>query len=169
MQIELIRAAEFVRVGPEGKFDLAASKATLAKLAEACRRRGIDNALIDLRALQPGPRPVYSTSDLVELVNTFPQAGFTKRLRLAILYGSDPHKRARLFAFVSTLHGWSVQAFGDFEHALRWLSSARETPTQADEASLGKPVRIARRREGPSRERKTACSARSQSGRMHAS
>src|SRR6516164_7916236 len=138
LRVEIIRAAEFVRVGAEGKFDLAASKAALSTVAAACRKRGVEDAVLDLRALQPGPKPVFTTSDLVELVNTFPEVGFTKRLRLAILYRSDPHKRARLFAFVSTLHGWSVQAFGDFEHALHWLSSSQGTAVPPERASSGK-------------------------------
>jgi hypothetical protein len=156
LQIELIRAAEFIRVGPNGRFDLAASKEALATLAAGCQKRRIDNALMDLRALQPGPKPVFTTSDLLELVNTFPEVGFTKRLRLAILYSSDPHKRARLFAFVSTLHGWKVSAFGDFEHALLWLSTTQETPTPNDRASVGQPIRIRTQRQNVHRQRDNA-------------
>ncbi|HTL58849.1 MAG TPA: hypothetical protein VL361_24390 [Candidatus Limnocylindrales bacterium] len=147
-QIELIRAAEFVRLGPEGRFDLAASKAALGALAAACHKRGVYNAVLDLRGMQPGPKPVFTTSDLVELVNTFPAAGFTKELRLAILYHSDPHKRARLFAFVGTLHGWDVCAFGDFEHALTWLTRPRSSPPR-DETALGKSIRIRNARRNP--------------------
>ena len=151
-QIELIRAAEFVRLGPEGRFDLAASKAALGAVAAACRKRGVDNAVLDLRALQPGPKPVFTTSDLVELVNTFPAVGFTKELRLAILYRSDPHKRARLFAFVSTLHGWDVCAFGDFERALTWLTSHPKISPPADETGLGKSIRIRNVRQNVARQ-----------------
>ncbi len=123
LELEIIRATEFVRMGAQGKFDLAASKSALATLAEACRKRGIDQAVVDLRATQSGPNPVLTPADLAELVRIFPDVGFDRRrLRLAILYRSDPHKRARLFAFLSTLHGWSVNAFGDFEAAVLWLS-----------------------------------------------
>ncbi len=144
LQIEIIRAAEFIRVGTEGRFDLPASKAALATIATACRKRSIDNAVLDLRAVQPGPKPVFTTSDLLELVNTFPEVGFTKRLHLAVLYLSDPHKRARLFAFVSTLHGWSVQTFGNFEHALAWLSRGPEMSEKSPRFPLAKPVPVRR-------------------------
>jgi hypothetical protein len=141
MELQIIRAAEFVRVGAQGQFDLAASKAALATVAGACRKRGIQQALMDLRALQPGPKPVFTPADLLELVKTFPEVGFTRRLRLAILYRSDPHKRARLFAFLSTLHGWSVRAFGDFEEALSWLSSGPVPPTPSSgEKSIPIPI-----------------------------
>jgi len=156
LKIEIIRATEFVRVGAEGHFDLPASKAALATVAAACRKRGIQHAIVDLRALEPGPKPAFTPADLVELVNTFPEVGFTRRLRLAILYRSDPHKRARLFAFLSTLRGWSVRAFGDFEEALLWLSHGEETsarparaagtqaiPIRFRTSGVGAPVRAA--------------------------
>jgi len=142
LELQIIRASEFVRMGAQGHFDLAASKAVLAELAAACRKRGINRALVDLRALHPGPKPVFSTADLTTLVNTFPEVGFTRRLRLAILYQSDPHKRARLFAFLSTLRGWHVQAFNDFEQALYWLSSDPDTAAERGLAAGAKVIPI---------------------------
>ena len=152
LELHIIRASEFIRVGAQGHFDLASSKAALAELALACRKRGIDHAMMDLRALHPGPKPVFSPADLAELVSTFPAAGFTHQQRLAILYSSDPHRRARLFAFLSTMHGWSVKAFGDFEAALVWLSAGEDQPveTKASRGSKQIPVRFTRK-EAPSR------------------
>jgi hypothetical protein len=153
LELHIIRASEFIRVGAQGHFDLASSKAALADLASACRKRGIDHAMLDLRALHFGPKPVFSPADLAELVSTFPEAGFTQRQRLAILYGSDPHRRARLFAFLSTMHGWAVKAFGDFEEALVWLSAGEEQAVEA-KASRGLkqiPVRFAKK-DAPSRQ-----------------
>lgn len=140
--LEIIRAAEFVCLGAEGRFDLAASKTALATVAASCRKRGIQHAVLDLRALQPGPEPIFTPADLLELVNTFPEAGFTRELRLAILYRSDPHRRARLFAFLSTLHGWCVRAFGDFEHALLWLSSGPASAAPAPRSSTARTIPI---------------------------
>lgn len=156
LQIEIIRATEFVRVGAEGHFDLPASKAALATVAAACRKRGVQHAVIDLRALQPGPKPVFSPADLVELVKTFPAVGFTRRLRLAVLYRSDPHKRARLFAFLSTMHGWDVRAFGDFEPALLWLSSGQETSVKTSRGAAEKTIPIQMRGPGAGAAPRTA-------------
>jgi len=142
LELHIIRAHEFVRVNAQGHFDLAASKAALAQLAGACRKRGINQALVDLRALHPGPKPVFSPADLVELVKTFHQVGFTHQLRLAILYKADPFKRARLFAFLSTLHGWNVQAFSDFEKAIYWLSQEPVAPVDAVYSAQGKPIPV---------------------------
>lgn len=145
LELHIIRAHEFIQLGPHGHFDLAASKVALTQLARACRKRSIDQALVDLRALHPGRTPVFSRTDLAELVSTFREVGFSHRQRLAILYHSDPHHRARLFAFLSTMHGWHVKAFGDFEEAFLWLSSGA-TPAVKRARSSGEkliPVRTA--------------------------
>jgi hypothetical protein len=122
MELQLIRAREFIRLGAEGKLDLKTTQLALAKIARACRKRGISRAMLDLRKFQPGPQPALSTSDLTALVDTFFQIGFTKDQRLAVLYTSDPHHRARLFSFICLMHGWQVKGFGNFENAMLWLS-----------------------------------------------
>jgi hypothetical protein len=132
MELQIIRAREFIRLGAQGRFDLKASKLALAQLALACCKRAINQALLDLRALNPGPTPVFSPNDLVTLVNTFREVGFTQKQRLAVLYGSDPHHRARLFAFIAKLRGWKVQAFDNFEEAVTWLSSGEESKVEME-------------------------------------
>jgi hypothetical protein len=147
MELQVIRASDFIRLGPKGQFDLAISKAVLAELAAACRKRGINRAMLDLRALQPGPRPVFSPTDLAHLVNTFREMGFTRDQKLAVLYGSDPHDRAKMFAFISNLRGWHVAAFGSFEAAMVWLSDEEpatpEVASQAGEEAVPLRVRAA--------------------------
>ncbi len=132
IELEIIRAQEFIRLGADGHFDLEASRAVLAELARACRKRGIDRALLDLRALRPGPTPIFTPDDLLALVNTFHDIGFTRAHRLAVLYSSDPHCRARLFAFIGKLRGWSVRAFENFAEAVTWLAFVgKETNPEA--------------------------------------
>ena len=140
MELQIIRAREFVRLGAHGHFDLKASKAVLAQLARACCKRGINQALVDLRALHPKPKPVFSPNDLVTLVNTFREVGFTHKQRLAVLYGSDPHHRARLFAFIAKLRGWKVQAFDSFEEAVIWLSGGEESHAEKEFTPRAKKV-----------------------------
>jgi hypothetical protein len=130
LELQIIRANEFIQMGAKGDFDLAGSKAALATLARACRKRNINQALVDLRELHFGPKPVFSPADLAELVGTFREIGFTRRQKLALLYRCDPHHRARLFAFLSTLHGWHVKAFTDFEKAFIWLSESPEAESK---------------------------------------
>jgi hypothetical protein len=146
LDLQIIRASEFIRVGAKGHVDVKASRDILAQIARACRKRGVERALIDVRALQPGPKPVFSLQDLASLVSTFHDIGFRKEQRLAVLYSSDPHRRARLFAFLSRLHGWQVRAFGGFEEAIIWLWET-EAPEKikAQEPTEGIPVKIKRR------------------------
>jgi hypothetical protein len=144
LELQIIRAAEFVRLGASDHFDLVASKTALAKLADACRKRGIDRALLDLREMQTGPKPIFTPSDLLELVNTFREIGFTRKQRLAVLYQTDPHRRARLFAFISTLRGWNVRAFDNFEKSIAWLSAAHGNGEEHIRRPAGKAIAIHR-------------------------
>jgi hypothetical protein len=145
MELQIIRAQEFIRNGVQGKVDFATSKEILATLARACRRRGINQALLDLRDVHFGPKPVFSPAELAALVNTFHEMGFTHQQRLAVLYRSDPHRRARLFTFVANMRGWRVQAFDSYELALGWLSETEypclETTTKATDRPVNIPVR----------------------------
>lgn len=84
MELQIIRAQEFIRLGAHGQLDLKASKAVLAVLARACWKRGINQALLDVRAVHPGIKPVFSPDNLVSLVNTFREIGFTSQQRLAV-------------------------------------------------------------------------------------
>jgi hypothetical protein len=142
LDLEIIRASEFIRVGPQGRLDLSASRDILQQLAQACHKRGLDRALLDLRELRFGPTPVLSRNDLSVLVNAFLEAGFSKSHRLAILYATDPHRRARLFAFLTTLHGGQVKACTDFEDALYWLSERDEEATQNKPKGRKVPVQF---------------------------
>jgi hypothetical protein len=160
MELQIIRAQEFIRLGAKGRFDLKASKGALRTIALACWKRGINQALIDLRALHPGPKPVFTPQDLATLVKTFREIGFTHQQRLAVLYGSDPHHRARQFAFIASLKGWKVKAFGNFEEAVAWLSeaetalanslAAKEILIRQIKAAKVAPIKIASKAESAS-------------------
>jgi hypothetical protein len=141
-ELQIIRAQEFIRVGAQGKVDFKASKEALAVLAAACWKRGINQALLDLREVHLGPKPVFSRHDLAALVNTFREIGFTRQQRLAVLYRSDPHRRARLFTFIANLRGWSVQPFDNYEAALTWLSGAENASSQAEPKFTTRPKNV---------------------------
>jgi hypothetical protein len=146
LDIQIIRANEFIRLGAKGRVDLKASREILAEIARACRKRGVNRALLDVRALHVGPKPVFSIQDVARLVSTFHEIGFRKEQRLAILYSADPHHRARLFAFLSSLHGWQVRAFGGFEKAIAWLWETEAVEkTGPFERVEEVPVRVRRR------------------------
>jgi hypothetical protein len=144
LDLQIIRANEFVRVGAREHLNFEASKEALLRLALACRKRGVDCALLDLRELPIPPRPLCTPAELAALLGTFREAGFARRQRLAVLYRSDPHHGARMFAFISAMRGWKVRAFSDFEKALLWLSEEEGRLFERGEQDV--PVRVARRR-----------------------
>jgi hypothetical protein len=131
MELQIIRAADFIRLGPRGRIDLETSRGFLRELASACRRRGISRALVDIRDIIPGPKPRLSPRELASLVNCFKEMGFCESDRLAVLYEKDPHHGARIFAFIGELQGWNVKAFHDFEQAVSWLFEGDENDESA--------------------------------------
>jgi hypothetical protein len=151
LELQVIRASDFIRLSADGHFDFAASKLALAELARACRKRGIDRAMLDLRALHPGPTPVFTPTDLAKLVNTFREIGFTHQQKLAVLYAEDPHHRARMFAFIGTLRGWRVAAFCSFEQALVWLSDDQGATAETDSHLGAQPIPLKLRHVGDAR------------------
>lgn len=148
-ELQIIRAQEFIRLGAHGHFDLEASKEVLKQLAAACGKRGIHQALLDVRTLVPGEKPVFTPKDLVALVKTFAGVGFTPQDRLAVLYRCDPHHRARMFSYIATAHGWEVEAFDDFEKAVLWLSTGAPESCPPEETATARPRKVPIRRAKP--------------------
>jgi hypothetical protein len=148
-ELQIIRAREFIRLGAQGHFDLEASKAALKQLAAACGKRGIHQALLDVRTVVPGEKPVFTPKDLVTLVNTFAKAGFTPQDRLAVLYCSDPRRRARMFSFIATAQGWKVEVFHDFEKAVFWLSAGVPEACPQEETATSRPRKVSIRKFKP--------------------
>src|SRR6478609_6993741 len=92
--LHIIRAREFLRLGAQGKPDLASSRQGLAALAASMVRRGLDRALLDLRGVQEG----LSTPDLFSLACSFHEAGFHQHHRLAVLHRWNRMAQADFFA-----------------------------------------------------------------------
>ena len=124
--LHLIRPSEFVCLDADKHPDMEATTRALQDLAYACRKRGVERAMMDLRELVMSSRPYFTPRQLAELVETFLDAGFTKKQRLAILYQKDPHGGVRNFTFFSRMHGMQVQAFQEFERAIYWLSGEQD-------------------------------------------
>lgn len=142
LELQIIRAAEFIRVGAQGKPNLAASRNVLRTLAAACLKRGIHRALLDIREVPIGPTLVFAPADLATLVNTFREMGFTRQQRLAVLYREDPHDRIKMFALIGTLKGWSVEAFTNFEDAFAWLALSKPAKSESAARTLESQIPV---------------------------
>jgi hypothetical protein len=127
IELHLIRASEFIRLDPDEHIDFEASKRVLQDLAYACRKRGIDRAMVDIRNMPVPDQPRFTPSQLAALVGAFREAGFTRQQRLAILYKHDVYGGIRNFTFFSKLRGLQVQAFHEFEVAFYWLAEEQSS------------------------------------------
>ena len=121
LEVQLIRAREFIRVGPQGKLNLDRSRAILESLSTACQKRGIERAMLDLR----GVRSEFGPEELAECIRMFREIACPHIQRLALIHAGDPHRRVRTLALIASLRGWSVRAFDDFETAFEWLALSR--------------------------------------------
>jgi hypothetical protein len=143
IDLQVIQASEFVRLDAAEQLDFAASLQALRLLAGACRKRGLDRALLDLRALPVPRKPLFTPTQLARLMTGFCEAGFGRHQRLAVLYRCDPHGGVQTFAFIGRIRGWQVRAFSEFEAAWNWLASA---PTRrAARREKATPVPITKR------------------------
>lgn len=133
LELQVIRASEFVRLNARAHLNFEASKNALQALAFACRKRGLHLALLDLRTLPVPPKPQFSPAELAALVATFRKAGFSRNERLAVLYREDLYGGVRKFAFLSRVGGLQVQAFTEFETALHWLSQQQHSESEQGE------------------------------------
>jgi hypothetical protein len=143
VELQVIQANEFVCLDADEQLNFEASKEALQTLALACRKRGLDRALLDLRAVPIPDQPFFTPTQLAALVRTFHEAGFGREQRLAVLYRSDPHGGARAFAFIGRIQGWQVKAFDEFETAFHWLSEEMTNEAEHQENEI--PIPITRR------------------------
>jgi len=138
VDLQIIRACEFVRVDANGRFDLPATKEVLIALAHACNKRSVDHALVDVRGATSNLTP----DDLAVLAETFSKTAVSKHLRLAILHSGNQHYRAKLFAFIGGMRGQKTRAFMSFERALEWLSESEPAANEIHfDASEEVPIR----------------------------
>ncbi|HTL56957.1 MAG TPA: hypothetical protein VL361_14845 [Candidatus Limnocylindrales bacterium] len=140
VELHVIRASEFIRLDANERLDFQASAKVLEGLAQACRKRGLNSALLDLRTLPPLAKPHFTTKQIAALVGVFRNAGFSKEQRLAVLYHHDLYGGIRDFAFISRMGGLQVQAFQEYEAALQWLSAATESEAECRRGEVSIPI-----------------------------
>ncbi len=133
-ELQVIRASEFVCLDAKQHLDFKASQKALQGLVEACRKRGLNRALLDLRGLPVLDKPHFTTAEVEVLAGTFSDAGFTGRQRVAILYDHDLYGIIRDFTNFSRQRGLQVEAFLEYEKAATWLSGKQGEDTEVRRA-----------------------------------
>ena len=134
-ELQVIRASEFVCLDANEHLDFEASKQALQGLAQACRKRGLNRALLDLRGLPVLAKPHFTTAEVGALAGAFSDAGFTGKQRLAMLYEHDIYGIIRNFINFSRSRGLQVEAFLEYEKATGWLSGKQGEDTEVRRAT----------------------------------
>jgi hypothetical protein len=142
IELHLIRASDFICIDADEHLNFEESKKALQKLALACRKRGLNHALVDLRDVPASDKARFTNAELAALVGAFREAGCSRRLRLAVLYRRDVYGSIRNFTFFGRMRGLQVQAFHEFETAIHWLWNNAEN---SEEEKHGVKVPIFRR------------------------
>jgi hypothetical protein len=121
IEFDVIRASDFICFDADEHLNFQETKRVLQELAVACRKRGLERAMIDLRDLPVPEKPRFTNIELASLIDGFCAAGFTRRQRLVVLYRQDVHGTIRSFTLIGRQQGLQIEAFDNREDAIHWL------------------------------------------------
>lgn len=128
-KIKVVTTRDFLEVTPEGVIDINTSKQLLVEIAKAEHPPVDYDLLIDFRDTEWK----MSTTALYQLAAELTHYGDTFRRKVAVLVlpgiNFDP---ARFLETCSHNRGFLVDAFTDFESAMRWMLSSRDTAREDD-------------------------------------
>ena len=127
-KIKIITARDFLEVTPDGVIDITTSRQLLVDIAQAEHHPVDYELLVDFRDTQCD----LSIIDVYQLAAELGQHGDTFRRKVALLVQPGVNfEHARFFETCSHNRGFSVDAFTEYEKAVRWILSADE-PTNQD-------------------------------------
>ncbi|MBK7702187.1 MAG: hypothetical protein IPI34_04465 [bacterium] len=117
-KIKIVTTGDFLEITPEGVIDMATSRQLLVDIAKADRHPVDFDLLIDFRDTQWR----MSTFDLYQLASELFAHGDTFRRKVALLvHEGATFDAAAFLETCSHNRGFSVDAFTDFESAMRWF------------------------------------------------
>jgi len=120
VKIKIVTGKDFVEVTPDGAINLTTSKQLLTAIAKAETQPVDYELLIDFRDTESA----LSIFDIYQLAAELVLYGdtFHRKVALLVVPGIN-FDQARFFETCSHNRGFSVNAFIDYENALRWLLS----------------------------------------------
>jgi hypothetical protein len=122
-KIKIITAGDFFEVTPAGIINLATSRQLLLDIAKAEHPPVDYELLIDFRDTEP----LLTVSDLYDLAAELCNHGDTFRRKVALLVVPGINfEQASFFETCSHNLGFSVNAFMDYEKAMRWLLAKQD-------------------------------------------
>ena len=124
-KIKIIPANDFMEVTPDGLINVTTSRKLLVDIAKSEQPPADYELLVDFRNTQSNLSP----DDVIQLASEVFLHGdaFRKKVALLVLPGANLN-RARLFEICTGRLGFSINAFTDYENAMRWLLSEEDLP-----------------------------------------
>jgi hypothetical protein len=124
-KIKVITTKDFLEVTPDGIINITTSRQLLADIARAEYHPVGYELLVDFRDTQS----CLSVFDVYQLAAELSLHGdiFRGKVALLVLPGVN-FDHARFFETCSHNRGFSVNAFTDYEKAIRWILSAENLP-----------------------------------------
>lgn len=139
-KIKIIAARDFLEVTPDGIINITTSRRLLVDIAKAEHQPVDYELLVDFRETQSR----LSISDMYQLAAELCEHGdtFHRKVALLVLPGVG-FDQASFFETCSHNRGFSVNAFTDYEKAMRWVLSGedlpdKDVPSNKGDASDGK-------------------------------
>jgi hypothetical protein len=124
-KIKIITASDFVEVTPDGIMNITTTRQLLVDIAKAEPPPADYELLVDFRNTQSN----LSITDVYQLAAELFKHGDTFRRKVALLVLPGVNfDRASFFETCSHNLGFSINAFTDYENAIRWLLSAEDLP-----------------------------------------
>ncbi|OGV70561.1 MAG: hypothetical protein A2283_08830 [Lentisphaerae bacterium RIFOXYA12_FULL_48_11] len=124
-KIKIVTAKDFLEVTPDGIINLATSKQLLIDIAKADTPPADYELFVDFRDTQSD----LSITDVYMLAGELFKHGMTFRRKVALLVVPGINfDRAHFFETCSQNQGFSVNAFTDYEKAMRWILSDEDSP-----------------------------------------
>jgi hypothetical protein len=122
-KVKIITAGDFLEVTTDGIIDIDTSRQLLVTIAKAEHPPVDYELLVDLR----GTRSHLSVVDVYEIAAELIRYGDTFRRKVALLVDQGINfEQAHFFETCSHNRGFSVNAFSDYETAIRWVLSAED-------------------------------------------
>jgi hypothetical protein len=128
-KIKIITAKDFLEVTTDGIINLATSRQLLIDIAKADNIPVDYELLVDFRDTQSK----LSISDIYQLAGELVRHGntFRRKVALLVLPGIN-FNHASFFETCSHNQGFFINAFTDYEKAMRWILSAEDLANNTD-------------------------------------
>jgi len=120
-KIKIITARDFIEITTDGIINIATSRQLLADIASAEHDQTDYELLVDFRDTQSH----LSIIDVYQLASELYQYGdaFLRKVALVVTPGLN-FDRASFFETCSHNRGFTVNAYTDYEQAIRWILKA---------------------------------------------